>query len=199
MEDGVPMVPAPVSSALSVSGNYSFGTQNDKTTRGGPLLRVPPQFTVNASYSLNPRRQVSGFHEPPIRDWEQLWSIVDVLNDGTFWHPQAAAPEKVANAGTGDSGWTTGALTHYFADKRELLQFTLATSLGWDLGRAVTTALLVAGPVRWRNVARRMGVEQVLTIDAQSRRVMTPSLARRSWADRPRRARRGRPRRPRGT
>jgi AcrR family transcriptional regulator len=28
-----------------------------------------------------------------------------------------------------EAGWTTGALTHYFADKRELLRFTLETSL----------------------------------------------------------------------
>ena len=28
-----------------------------------------------------------------------------------------------------EAGWTTGALTHYFAGKRELLQFTLSVSL----------------------------------------------------------------------
>lgn len=28
-----------------------------------------------------------------------------------------------------EAGWTTGALTHYFADKQELLRFTLETSL----------------------------------------------------------------------
>lgn len=50
----------------------------------------------------------------------------------------AAAARVIARAGlTGatlrevaaEAGWTTGALTHYFADKRALLQFTLAASL----------------------------------------------------------------------
>lgn len=37
----------------------------------------------------------------------------------------AATMREVAS----EAGWTTGGLTHYFADKRELLQFTLAVSL----------------------------------------------------------------------
>lgn len=50
----------------------------------------------------------------------------------------AAAARVIARAGLGgatmrevaaEAGWTTGALTHYFADKRQLLQFTLETSL----------------------------------------------------------------------
>jgi AcrR family transcriptional regulator len=50
----------------------------------------------------------------------------------------AAAARVIAREGLGgatlrevaaEAGWTTGALTHYFADKRELLQFTLAASL----------------------------------------------------------------------
>jgi AcrR family transcriptional regulator len=49
-----------------------------------------------------------------------------------------AAARVIARAGLGgatmrevaaEAGWTTGALTHYFADKRELLQFTLEMSL----------------------------------------------------------------------
>jgi AcrR family transcriptional regulator len=50
----------------------------------------------------------------------------------------AAAAELIARAGVGaatlrevaaEAGWTTGALTHYFADKRELLLFTFRSSL----------------------------------------------------------------------
>jgi len=50
----------------------------------------------------------------------------------------AAAARVIARAGlsgatmrevAAEAGWTTGALTHYFRDKRELLQFTLEASL----------------------------------------------------------------------
>jgi AcrR family transcriptional regulator len=50
----------------------------------------------------------------------------------------AAAAQLIARSGVGaatlrevaaEAGWTTGALTHYFADKRELLRFTFASSL----------------------------------------------------------------------
>jgi AcrR family transcriptional regulator len=50
----------------------------------------------------------------------------------------AAAAELIARSGVGaatlrevaaEAGWTTGALTHYFADKRELLLFTFRSSL----------------------------------------------------------------------
>jgi AcrR family transcriptional regulator len=49
-----------------------------------------------------------------------------------------AAAQLIARAGVGaatlrdvaaEAGWTTGALTHYFADKRELLLFTFKSSL----------------------------------------------------------------------
>jgi AcrR family transcriptional regulator len=50
----------------------------------------------------------------------------------------AAAAQLIARAGIGaatmrdvaaEAGWTTGVLTHYFADKRELLLFTFRSSL----------------------------------------------------------------------
>jgi len=50
----------------------------------------------------------------------------------------AAAAQLIARAGVGaatmrevaaEAGWTTGALTHYFSDKRELLLFTFRSSL----------------------------------------------------------------------
>lgn len=45
------------------------------------------------------------------------------------------------------------------------------------LADAAATALLVAGPARWRSVAQRLGVDQVLVIDRTGRRDATPALA----------------------
>lgn len=45
------------------------------------------------------------------------------------------------------------------------------------LADAAATALLVAGPARWRRVAERMGVDQVLVVDHHGRLDATPRLA----------------------
>lgn len=47
------------------------------------------------------------------------------------------------------------------------------------LADAAATALLVAGPARWRTIAQRMRVDQVLVIDQAGRREATPRLAAR--------------------
>lgn len=47
------------------------------------------------------------------------------------------------------------------------------------LADAAATALLVAGPARWRRVAERMGVDQVLVIDRHGRRETTERMAAR--------------------
>jgi thiamine biosynthesis lipoprotein len=47
------------------------------------------------------------------------------------------------------------------------------------LADAAATALLVAGPDRWRAIAARMGVDQVLVIDRDGRREHTPRLGAR--------------------
>jgi thiamine biosynthesis lipoprotein len=47
------------------------------------------------------------------------------------------------------------------------------------LADAAATALLVAGPARWRTVAQRMGVDQVLVIERGGSREVTPRLAAR--------------------
>lgn len=47
------------------------------------------------------------------------------------------------------------------------------------LADAASTALLVAGPGRWRAVAQRMGVREAMAIDGQGRIEVTPSLQRR--------------------
>lgn len=52
------------------------------------------KYTRNSSPDSG--RQVSGFHEPPIRDWEQLWSIVDVLNEVAKAHGVSGAQVALA-------------------------------------------------------------------------------------------------------
>jgi thiamine biosynthesis lipoprotein len=47
------------------------------------------------------------------------------------------------------------------------------------LADAAATALLVAGPDRWRRVAERMGVQQVLVVDRHGRQEATAALASR--------------------
>jgi FAD:protein FMN transferase len=47
------------------------------------------------------------------------------------------------------------------------------------LADAAATALLVAGPVHWARVAQHMGLDQVLVIDRQGRRQVTPALSAR--------------------
>ncbi|RYE08608.1 MAG: aldo/keto reductase [Hyphomicrobiales bacterium] len=41
-------------------------------------------------------RHVTGFKEPPIRDWEHLWNIVDVLNDVAAAHGVSGAQVALA-------------------------------------------------------------------------------------------------------
>jgi aryl-alcohol dehydrogenase-like predicted oxidoreductase len=41
-------------------------------------------------------RQVTGFKEPPIRDWDHLWDIVDVLNDVAAAHNVSGAQVALA-------------------------------------------------------------------------------------------------------
>ena len=62
--------------------------------------------------------------------------VVDI--DGATTELAAAAAQLIARSGVGaatlrevaaEAGWTTGALTHYFADKRELLLLHLPSSL----------------------------------------------------------------------
>ncbi len=44
---------------------------------------------------------------------------------------------------------------------------------------AASTALFVAGPQRWREIAKKLGVTQVMLIDGQGRMVVTPAMAKR--------------------
>jgi thiamine biosynthesis lipoprotein len=44
---------------------------------------------------------------------------------------------------------------------------------------AAATALLIAGPEQWRNIAQQMGINQIMLIDRQMNVYMTPAMARR--------------------
>ena len=83
-----------------------------------------------------------------------------------------AAARLIARAGLGaatmrevaaEAGLTTGALTHYFADKRELLQCTLMASLQQRIDRRRTTG----GGARAR---LRASLGGALPLDEESRR-----------------------------
>lgn len=83
-----------------------------------------------------------------------------------------AAARLIARAGIGaatmrevaaEAGLTTGALTHYFADKRELLQCTLSASLQRRIDRRRATG----GDARARLRASLVGA---LPLDEESRR-----------------------------
>jgi len=45
---------------------------------------------------------------------------------------------------------------------------------------AAATALLIAHEDEWREIARRMGIDQVLRVEQDGRIVMTPAMARRA-------------------
>ncbi len=62
------------------------------------------------------------------------------------------------------------------APARDLVSVTVVHPSA-ALADAAATALLVAGPARWRRVAERLGVDQVLLIDRHGRLEATPRLA----------------------
>ena len=85
----------------------------------------------------------------------------------------AATAQLIARAGVGaatmrdvaaEAGWTTGVLTHYFSDKRELLLFTFRSSLA---RRAATRD---AGVPDTPTEALIHSLERALVLDEESRR-----------------------------
>ena len=85
----------------------------------------------------------------------------------------AAAAQLIARAGVGaatmrdvaaEAGWTTGVLTHYFSDKRELLLFTFRSSL------ARRAASRDAGIPDTPMEALTHSLERALVLDEETRR-----------------------------
>ncbi len=92
----------------------------------------------------------------------------------------AAAARVIARSGIGaatmrevaaEAGWTTGMLTHYFADKRELLQFTLEASLENRRQQAAPRRDLTA------DQALRATLTDALPIDESTRLHWTVTVA----------------------
>ena len=61
---------------------------------------------------------------------------------------------------------------------RNLSSVTVVANEGW-LADAAATALIVAGPDEWVDVARSMGVRQVLLVDENGKTYLTPEMDRR--------------------
>jgi AcrR family transcriptional regulator len=92
----------------------------------------------------------------------------------------AAAAQLIARSGVGaatlrdvaaEAGWTTGALTHYFADKRELLLTTFQTSLANRRAERPTDA--DAAPA----ARLRASLEGALPLDESRRRHWMVTIA----------------------
>lgn len=70
-------------------------------------------------------------------------------------------------------------LDPYFAAPTSSLVSVTVLHARAGLADAAATALLVAGPRRWRGVAERMGVDEVMVVDGNLRGEVTPRLAQR--------------------
>jgi TetR/AcrR family transcriptional regulator, transcriptional repressor of bet genes len=77
-----------------------------------------------------------------------------------------------------DAGWTTGALTHYFPDKRALLVMAMTTSLDQLQGRKETIVAQDEDELRWL-------LEQALPLDDARRQHwrVSQALTVQSWGD----------------
>ncbi|WP_428100035.1 FAD:protein FMN transferase [Candidatus Rariloculus sp.] len=98
--------------------------------------------------------------------------------------PRGAGILAVVELGDGESAFTSGDYERYFEYEDERLHHILDPTTGYpaDHTQAITviaadgvtadaaaTALFVAGPARWRDVARAMGVRLALRVDASGR------------------------------
>jgi len=93
-----------------------------------------------------------------------------------------AAARLIARAGVGaatlrdvaaEAGWTTGAITHYFDDKRELLLRTFEASLDHRLSLRVQRESAQEEPID----ALRSSLEGALPVDAASRQHWLVTIA----------------------
>ena len=109
--------------------------------------------------------------------------------DGRSWRigiqsPRAAGILGAVELGDGEAAFTSGDYERYFDHEGERLHHILDPTTGYPAAHtqaitviaadgvtadAAATALFVAGPGRWPDVARAMGVRHVLRVDASGR------------------------------
>lgn len=117
------------------------------------------------------------------RPW--LIGIRDPLGDGVMASVATRTREAVVTSGSYERfRWLDGQRASHILDPRRaapaaaLLSVTVLHPSA-TRADAAATALMVAGPRRWPQVARRMGVTDVLVVHADGRGAMTASMARR--------------------
>lgn len=97
-------------------------------------------------------------------------------------------------AGADEAVFTSGSYERFRADSEERYPHILDPRTGWPiealasvtvvaaeglLADAAATALMVAGPAEWREVAAALGLDQVLLVDSQGLVQATPAMAAR--------------------
>ena len=91
-----------------------------------------------------------------------------VVTSGNYERFRQQGEERYPHILDPHTGWPVQALS----------SATVITSEGL-LADAAATALIVAGPDEWIEVARALGLEQVLLVDAEGRVFLTPAMAQR--------------------
>ncbi len=109
-------------------------------------------------------------------------------------HPSGTGVIASLETGPDESVFTSGVYERYFdyqgrryhhildprsgEPARDTLSVTVVHSDA-ATADAAATALLIAGPARWQDIARQMGIEQAMLIDRDMRIHITPALAKR--------------------
>jgi thiamine biosynthesis lipoprotein len=160
-------------------GGYAKGVAIDRV-----LARLRSDGVRDALLDLGGNLAAMG---APGRPWQV--GLRDPFGPGLIARLQTCGQEAVVTSGTYER-WRAldagGRATHVIdpvsgRPAQDLVSVTVVhPSAG--VADAAATALLVAGPRRWRAVAQRMGLAQVLVVDADGRQEVTPDLGARLLA-----------------
>jgi len=115
-------------------------------------------------------------------------------------HPQGKGLLASLALGGRECVFTSGTYARYRRDNNRNYAHIIDPRSGWPVEHVVSvtvvhddgitadaaaTALAIAGPGHWREIARRMGIKHVLLVDSQGRIQITPSLVDRVQFERP--------------
>ena len=118
---------------------------------------------------------------------EQLWRV-------GIRHPREAGLLGIVKLSSGESAFTSGDYERFYENEGSRLHHILDPLTGYPVTHtqavtviatdgttadAAATALFVAGPYRWRDVARLLGVDSVLRVDANGNIEMTETMRKR--------------------